>query len=126
VVGADGGGVPELLDAGRCGALFPRDDPTALCRQLELIFAQPKRREEYAVKGRQRALSLFRSDRVASDVAAVWDAVFDADVYRRRRWAWMEDACAPRTRRSTAGARARELPVSANGAKREEAIPAAK
>jgi glycosyltransferase involved in cell wall biosynthesis len=125
VVGADGGGVPELLDAGRCGALFPMDDPTALCRQLESIFAQPQRREEYAIKGRQRALSLFRSDRVASEVAAVWDAVFDPEVYRRRRWAWMEDACAPKTRDCLSGAKERELAAHAKSPKSGEAMPAA-
>jgi glycosyltransferase involved in cell wall biosynthesis len=125
VVGADGGGVPELLDAGRCGALFPMDDPTALCHQLELIFAQPQRREEYAIRARQRALSLFRSDRVASEVAAVWDDIFDPEVYCRRRWAWVEDACAPRTRGYSPGAREHELAVPAAGSKRKEAIPAA-
>jgi hypothetical protein len=101
------------------------DDPTALCRQLEFIFAQPQRRQEYAIKGRQRALILFRSDRVASEVAAVWDAVFDPEVYRRRRWAWMEDACAPKTRDCLSGAKERELAAHAKSPKSGEAMPAA-
>lgn len=93
VVGADGGGVPELLDEGRCGALFPMDDPNALCRQLETLFAKPLLRYEYASRSRERALNLFRSDRVAREVSVVWDAVFDPAVYRRRQWAWLEENC---------------------------------
>jgi glycosyltransferase involved in cell wall biosynthesis len=124
VVGADGGGVPELLDQGRCGGLFPMDDPNALCQQIERVFAQPLLRAEYAQKGRQRALTLFRSERVASEVSAVWDAIFDPSVYKRRRWAWMEDACS-RPGGSPATARARGFAEAAVSSKSEEAMPAA-
>jgi glycosyltransferase involved in cell wall biosynthesis len=124
VVGADGGGVPELLDEGRCGALFPMDDPDALRQQLEYVFAQPLLRGEYAAKGRQRALNLFGSQRVAQEVSAVWDAVFDPAVYRRRRWAWLENEITP-TRRvplDAASRRGEQLPVEPKG---EEALPVA-
>jgi glycosyltransferase involved in cell wall biosynthesis len=124
VVGAHGGGVPELLDEGRCGGLFPMDDPNALCQQLESVFAQPLLRAEYALKGRQRALALFRSDRVASEVSTVWDAIFDPSVYQRRRWAWMEDACtAPGGK--PAATRPRGFAEAVASQKSEEAMPAA-
>ncbi len=117
VVGADGGGVPELLDEGRSGALFPMDDPDALCQQLEAVFAQPLLRGEYAAKGRQRALNLFGSERVVHEVATVWDAVFDPAVYRRRRWAWLENEITL-THRGWADAASRDgekLPMEAKG-----------
>jgi glycosyltransferase involved in cell wall biosynthesis len=123
VVGSDGGGVPELLDEGRCGGLFPMDDPNALCRQLETIFAKPLVRAEYALKGRQRAMSLFCSDRVAAEVSAVWDAIYDPNVYTRRRWAWMEDECAP-LKRDSVTTEARDFNAPAPGQKSEEALPA--
>jgi glycosyltransferase involved in cell wall biosynthesis len=123
VVGADGGGVPELLEGGRCGGLFPMDDPSALCQQLETIFAQPLLRAEYALKGRQRALNLFYSDRVASEVSAVWDAISDPNVYRRRRWAWMEDDCVP-VQRDSATTGGRDFAEPATIQKSEEAMPA--
>ncbi len=124
VVGANGGGVPELLDEGRCGALFPMDDPDALRQQLEDVFGQPHLRAEYAAKGRQRALKLFVSERVAREVAAVWETVWDAGVYRRRRWAWLEDELVPtRSRASVAASNSgEELSTEPKG---EEALPVA-
>jgi glycosyltransferase involved in cell wall biosynthesis len=123
VVGANGGGVPELLDEGRCGGLFPMDDPNALCQQIEHVFAQPRLRGEYAQNARQRAFALFRSERVASEVGAVWDAIFDPSVYKRRRWAWMEDECLPLGGRPTTP-RTRGF-AEAVTPKNEEAMPAA-
>lgn len=123
VVGADGGGVPELLDGGRCGALFPMDDPNALSGQLESIFAQPLLRAEYAVKARERALSLFCSDRVDREVSAVWEAVLDPAVYRRRRWAWLEDECV-RVRREVPGGAERARADPGEQTKGEEAVSA--
>lgn len=124
VVGANGGGVPELLDEGRCGGLFPMDDPNALCQQLESVFAQPLLRAEYALKGRLRALTMFRSDRVACEVSAVWDTIFDPTVHKHRRWAWMEDACTPPSRKAS-GTRASGFAEASARPKSEEALPAA-
>jgi glycosyltransferase involved in cell wall biosynthesis len=124
VVGADGGGVPELLDEGRCGGLFPMDDPNALCQQLEYVFAQPLLRSEYALKARLRAQTMFRADRVACDVSGVWDAIFDPTVHKHRRWAWVEDACTPSGGKpSSRGARG--FAEAAARPKSEEALPAA-
>jgi glycosyltransferase involved in cell wall biosynthesis len=122
VVGADGGGVPELLDEGLCGALFPMDDPNALCRQLESLFAKPLLRSEYALRSRERALNCFRSERVAREVSAVWDAVYDPAVYRRRRWAWIEEA-SPATRQISGKKGCSSHAVSGAGHKEKEALP---
>jgi glycosyltransferase involved in cell wall biosynthesis len=125
VVGADGGGVPELLDGGRCGALFPMDDPEALSRRIESILVEPQIRSGFALNGRKRALGLFRSDRVNREVGAVWEAVLDPAVYQRRRWAWLEDGCTPfpegRSFHAAAGGRS----TTGAGAKHSGAIPAA-
>jgi glycosyltransferase involved in cell wall biosynthesis len=43
VVGTDLGGLPELVDDGRHGALVPPDDPRALADALESFTTDPER-----------------------------------------------------------------------------------
>jgi glycosyltransferase involved in cell wall biosynthesis len=125
VVGANGGGVPELLDGGRCGGLFAMDDPNALCSAMESVMDDPLVREAYAVKGRERALRLFGSERVVREVESVWEEIHDPKVFARRRWRWLEEPSPPRRgklRSSPHEDFAESVPVA--GAK--EAIPTAR
>ena len=90
VVGANAGGVPELLDYGRCGALFEADNPDALCSAIEGLLNSPQHRRDYVQAARVRALECYQSERVAREVEQVWEQVFNPDVHQRRLWPWLE------------------------------------
>jgi glycosyltransferase involved in cell wall biosynthesis len=92
VVGADSGGVPELLDDGLCGMLFPTGDARGLSRCLESLLKDATLRERLAVAARCRAERCFRFERVAQQVAAVWRPLAGGRAYLRRAWPWIEDA----------------------------------
>ncbi|HEX9704684.1 MAG TPA: glycosyltransferase [Gemmatimonadales bacterium] len=55
VVGSNVGGIPELLDQGRCGALVPPGDVGALTDALRALLTNPGLRLCYAERARQRA-----------------------------------------------------------------------
>ena len=90
VVGSDDGGVPELLEGGRCGLLFKPDCPHALCDSIESLLLAPDTREQIAVRARQRAMAHYRCGRVAQEVARVWTEVFNPCVFERRKRPWLE------------------------------------
>jgi glycosyltransferase involved in cell wall biosynthesis len=90
VVGADAGGVPELLDYGRCGALFEADNPDALCSVIEDLLNSPQQRRAYVQAARAKALKDYQSERAAREVEQVWEQVFNPHVHQRRQWAWLE------------------------------------
>jgi len=90
VVGADGGGVPELLDGGACGFLFPMDDARALSQCIEAALNDEVRRVELAAAARERAERCFKAARVAREVEAVWGPLVDGRAYKRRAWPWVE------------------------------------
>lgn len=92
VVGADSGGVPELLDYGSCGLLFPMGDSRCLSWCLESSLKDPQMRVRLAVAARRRAERCFRSERVAKQVADVWRPLINGRAYLRRAWPWIEDA----------------------------------
>jgi glycosyltransferase involved in cell wall biosynthesis len=55
VVGTRVGGIPSVLDGGRCGVLVPADDPEALADALIELLKDPARREKLGDAGRERA-----------------------------------------------------------------------
>ncbi|MEI6712918.1 MAG: glycosyltransferase family 4 protein [Verrucomicrobiota bacterium] len=91
VIGSAGGGVPELLDGGRCGELYPMGDSKELAVALERLLLDRKRRNEYATLARERASSIFRAERVAKEVEEVWHSVVQDRTWPRRRWRWIEE-----------------------------------
>ncbi|RFC42107.1 MAG: Glycosyltransferase involved in cell wall bisynthesis [Verrucomicrobia bacterium] len=91
VVGADGGGVPELLEGGSCGMLFPRDDSRALSRCIESALLDKPRRDRFARLARERAERCFRSERVGKEVASVWAPLTRPGPHERRAWPWIEN-----------------------------------
>ena len=105
IVGANAGGVPELLDHGRCGVLFKADNPDALCSAIEDLLNAPQKRRDYVQAARARALECYQSERVAREVEQVWEQVFNPDVHQRRQWPWLEG-----------GLRAKPISPSARGA----------
>lgn len=91
VIGSAGGGVPELLDAGRCGELYPMGNSKELAIVLERLLLDGNRRNQYATLARERASSIFRAERVAKEVEEVWHSVVQDRTWPRRRWRWIEE-----------------------------------
>ena len=96
VVGADAGGVPELLDRGRCGMLFEADNPNALCSAIETLLNAPQRRRAFARAARVRALEHYQSGKMARQMETIWSSLLHPKVRQRRRWPWLESNLSPR------------------------------
>jgi glycosyltransferase involved in cell wall biosynthesis len=61
VVGANAGGVLEIIDDRRTGLLFDWDRPDQLAGQLEYLYANPAARNEIAAQGKRKADHEFAS-----------------------------------------------------------------
>lgn len=57
VVAVNGGGVCELVTAGRDGVLAPPEDPVAFAREIRALLAQPERRSRMGEQARATALT---------------------------------------------------------------------
>lgn len=53
VIASDLAGIPEILDRGRCGLLVPPGDVPALASALKSLLADPVRRHQFSMLGRQ-------------------------------------------------------------------------
>lgn len=95
VVGANSGGVPELLDGGTCGFLFPMGDARALSRCIEGALNNRALRHQISRAAWLRADRCFRAERVAHELSAIWRPLVSGRTYRRRAWPWIEDSPAP-------------------------------
>lgn len=62
VIASDLGGIPEMVDNGENGLLFPAGDAEELARRLVTLFESPEQREGMGLKGRQKALELYNAD----------------------------------------------------------------
>jgi glycosyltransferase involved in cell wall biosynthesis len=98
VVGADAGGVPEILDEGRCGLLFQPDNPDSLSERIRSLLLDGKRRESLARAAQQRALKLFRAARVARSIETEWRHLVSASPARTPYWNWIEEGFAEATK----------------------------
>jgi glycosyltransferase involved in cell wall biosynthesis len=59
VVASHLAGIPELLNAGKCGILVPPSNPTALADAIEALLRNPDLRRTYADAGREHAEQKF-------------------------------------------------------------------
>lgn len=59
VIASSIAGIPELLNAGRCGVLTPPRDPVALSKAIERLLDAPEQRDQLATLARQRAEQMF-------------------------------------------------------------------
>lgn len=59
VVATTVAGIPELLDAGRCGVLVPPANVTALADAIEGLIKNPGLRQKYSMAGRKYAEEMF-------------------------------------------------------------------
>jgi starch synthase len=58
VVATAVGGVPEVLEQGRCGVLVPYDDPRAIAQAVERVWTDPAERDRLIGCGRERVRDL--------------------------------------------------------------------
>jgi phosphatidyl-myo-inositol dimannoside synthase len=65
VVASDAGGLPEVVEHGVTGLVVPRGDSPALAEAIGSLLADPERRRQMGLAGRERALRLFDWDRTA-------------------------------------------------------------
>jgi glycosyltransferase involved in cell wall biosynthesis len=63
VVGSDSGGPLEIIDDGINGLLFKTFDVADLADRLALLQRNPELRIEYALKGKEKALEVFESEK---------------------------------------------------------------
>jgi glycosyltransferase involved in cell wall biosynthesis len=59
------GGIPELLDHGRCGLLIPPGEVDALVEALRRLLTEPHTRADLGAEARRRVLAEF-------DIDVVW------------------------------------------------------
>ena len=75
VVAARVNGVPELIEDGRTGRLFPPRDTTALSAALQEVLNDPDRSAAMAQEGRRLVQARFTADRMVADTAAVFESL---------------------------------------------------
>ncbi|MGN9911587.1 glycosyltransferase family 4 protein [Phytohabitans sp. LJ34] len=79
------GGVPELLDGGRCGRLVPTGDPAALAGAIGRLAADPVARERLGRRARERTLAAFTAARMAARYESLWARTLAAPPAARLR-----------------------------------------
>jgi hypothetical protein len=72
------GGIKTTVVDGETGYLVPPRDPDALADRLARLFRDPHLARELGRQAVRRANSLFTWERVASDIARVYDEVIAA------------------------------------------------
>jgi glycosyltransferase involved in cell wall biosynthesis len=75
VVATDIGGIPEMVDDGGTGLLFPIGDEEALRLCLEKVNSDAGLRREMGRKGRAKAEKLYGREKHYEDIMEVYDAV---------------------------------------------------
>jgi sugar transferase (PEP-CTERM/EpsH1 system associated) len=76
VVATAVGGNPELVVAGRTGALVPPADPEAMAAAIGAYVAAPELARAHGAEGRRRVLERFSIDGMVSKYMDCYDAVF--------------------------------------------------
>lgn len=73
VVGSDTGGIPELVDEGKTGFLFPAGDVDALADRLDLLLSDEPLRRRMGVAAQERACRRFGMVQMTRRIAEVYD-----------------------------------------------------
>lgn len=80
VVGSDVGGIKYSVEEGVTGFLVPPRDPQALAERLAQLHANPAMARAFGRAGIRRTRSMFTWERVADELAKVYDGVLMAPV----------------------------------------------
>ena len=75
IVATDIGGIPEMVDDGETGLLFPIGDEEALRGCLARMNSDPELRREMGRRGREKAARFYGRDRHYESIMEVYDAV---------------------------------------------------
>jgi glycosyltransferase involved in cell wall biosynthesis len=75
VIGADAGGIPDLIQHERSGLLVPFGNPRALADAIRRLLSQPLWAEQLGAFGRQQTLEHYTWDRTYQTLLGVYDAV---------------------------------------------------
>jgi glycosyltransferase involved in cell wall biosynthesis len=82
VIGANGGGVAEIVAGETTGLLVPPDDPAALARSIEQLARSPDLRLAFGREGRARAEERYSIDACADGVVRVYREAMAAPLGR--------------------------------------------
>lgn len=77
VVGVSGGGIGELVQAGKTGLLGPVDDAGAMARNLERLLDNAELRNEMGEAGRRRAKEKYSIEACAAAVAKAYERALE-------------------------------------------------
>ena len=75
VIAADAGGVPEVIEEGVDGLLFPVGDVDAMARGALELLGDPERHRAFARRGRERAVARFSEDAIVARYRALYEQV---------------------------------------------------
>jgi N-acetyl-alpha-D-glucosaminyl L-malate synthase BshA len=75
VVGARIGGIPEVVEDGSTGLLFPVGDVAAMAEGARALLADPERHRAFARRARQRAVERFSEEVVVGQYRALYERV---------------------------------------------------
>ena len=84
VVGSAVGGIRHTVVEGSTGFLVPPHDPEALADRLHRLRAAPLLAQAMGFAGRARVMSCFTWDRVAADLAQIYQEVVERSILTRR------------------------------------------
>ena len=71
IVASRVGGLPELLEEGRCGVLVDPGDPAALAAAIGDLLADPERRRELGERARARKREVYSLEGWVSRMAGI-------------------------------------------------------
>jgi glycosyltransferase involved in cell wall biosynthesis len=78
VVASSAGGLPELIEDSRTGYVVPPADPVALAARLRHLVLHADLREAMGAAGRARVRERFSAERMAAEIAAVYDRLLSS------------------------------------------------
>jgi glycosyltransferase involved in cell wall biosynthesis len=82
VVVSSAGGLPELVEDGRTGYVVPPADPTTLAARLRHLVLHADLRDAMGAAGRARVRQHFSPERMAAEMAAVYDRLLSSEERR--------------------------------------------
>lgn len=65
VIGTSVGGIPEIIEVGKCGYLVPPDNSVELAKYLSILLSDPKKRKAMGKYGRKVVQTKFELDKIS-------------------------------------------------------------